>query len=67
MDYKYIFFKVVMILFVVLYFFYTIVISKQVKIMNKTLHDKYNWLILLITSLQVTASLILLILAIFLI
>jgi hypothetical protein len=38
--------------------------------MNKALHDKYNWLILLVTSLQVTASLIILIivlLAVFLI
>ena len=67
MDFKSIFFKIIMILFAVLYFFYAVVISKQVQIMNKTLQDKYNWLIFLITSIQVTASLILLILAIFLI
>ncbi|MEK7633928.1 MAG: DUF5657 family protein [Patescibacteria group bacterium] len=62
-----IFFKIIMIFFALFYFFYTLVISKQVQIMDKTLQDKYNWVILLITSLQVTVSLILLILAIFLI
>jgi len=62
-----IFFKIIMILLAVFYFFYALVISKQVKIMDKTLQDKYNWVVLLITSLQVTVSLILLILAIFLI
>jgi hypothetical protein len=56
-----IFFKLVMIIFTFFYFFYALVISKQVKIMNKTLQDRYNWLILLVTSLQVTVSLILLI------
>lgn len=62
-----IFFKIIMIFFALFYFFYALVISKQVKIMDKTLQDKYNGLVLLITSLQVTISLILLILAIFLI
>lgn len=60
-------FKIIMIVFALLYFFYALVISKQVKIMDKTLQDKYNGFVFLITSLQVTASLILLILAIFLI
>lgn len=62
-----IFFKIIMIFFALFYFFYALVIFKQVKIMDKTLQDKYNGLVLLITSLQVTISLILLILAIFLI
>jgi len=62
-----IFFKTIMIVSAVSYFFYALVISKQVKTMDKTLQDKYNWVVLLITSLQVTVSLILLILAIFLI
>ena len=62
-----IFFKIIMIFFALFYFFYALVISKQVKIMDKTLQDKYNWFVFLITSLQVTVSLILLILAIFLI
>lgn len=62
-----IFFKIIMIFFALFYFFYALVISKQVKIMDKTLQDKYNWIVLLITSLQVMVSLILLILAMFLI
>ena len=65
-----VFFKLFMIIFTFFYFFYALVIAKQVKIMNKALQDKHNWLILLITSLQITVSLILLtilILAIFLI
>ena len=63
-------FKTIMIFFALFYFVYALVISKQVNIMDKVLQDKHNWLILLITSLQVTISLILLlilILAIFLI
>ncbi|TRZ51306.1 hypothetical protein D4R99_04565 [bacterium] len=61
------FLKIVMVILAIFYFFYALVISKQVKVMDKTLQDKYNWLIFLITSLQVTVSLILLIFAIFLI
>jgi len=64
MDLKDIFFKIISILFAIFYYFYALVISKQVKIMDKALQDKYNWLILLITSLQVTVSLILLIILI---
>jgi len=59
-----IFFKLIMIIFTFFYFFYALVISKQVKIMDKALQDKYNWLILLVTSLQVTVSLILLLILI---
>lgn len=58
---KNIFFMLFTILFAIFYFFYALVISKQVQVMNKALQDKYNWLILLVTSLQVTASLIILI------
>lgn len=64
MDLKNIFFKVIITLFAIFYYFYALVISKQVKIMDEALQDKYNWLILLITSLQVTVSLILLIILI---
>jgi hypothetical protein len=61
MDFKDIIFKVVIALFAIFYYLYALVISKQVKIMNKTLQDEHNRLILFMTSLQVTASLIILI------
>jgi len=64
MDLKDIFFKIISILFAIFYYFYALVIAKQVKIMDKALQDKYNGLILLITSLQLTVSLILLIILI---
>lgn len=64
MDLKNIFYKVIISLFAVFYYLYALVIAKQVKIMDKALQDKHNWLILLITSLQVTVSLILLIILI---
>ena len=64
MDFKDIIFKIISILFAVFYYFYALIIAKQVKIMDKTLQDKYNGLIILITSLQVTVSLILLIILI---
>jgi ABC-type multidrug transport system permease subunit len=64
MDLKDIFFKIISILFAIFYYLYALVIAKQVKTMDKALQDKYNWLILLITSLQVTVSLILLIILI---
>jgi hypothetical protein len=63
---NFIFIKIILILFSVLYILYTLVISKQVKIMDKTLQDKYNWIIILVTSIQVTISIILLILTILL-
>lgn len=59
-----IFFKLIIVFFAVFYYFYALVIAKQVKTMDKALQDKYNWLILLITSLQVTVSLILLLILI---
>jgi len=58
---KNIFFILFSMVFAIFYFFYALVISKQVQVMNKALQDKYNWIILFITSLQVTASLIILI------
>lgn len=61
------FFKGFMIFLAVFYFLYALVISRQVKVMDETLKDKYNWLVFLITSIQVTAALILMIFAIFLI
>lgn len=61
MDIKDIAFKVILILFAVFYYLYALVISKQVKIMDRTLQDEHNGFILFITSLQVTVSLILLI------
>jgi len=61
MDFKNIIFKVIISLFAVFYYFYALVISKQVKIMDRTLQDKYNGIILFVTSLQVTVSLIILI------
>jgi hypothetical protein len=60
-------FKIIMIVLAIFYFLYAMVVVNQVKIMKKTLQDKHNPLISFITSLQVTVSLILLILAIFLI
>lgn len=62
-----IFFKIVMIFIAIFYLLYALVISKQVKIMDKTLKDKHNGFIILITSFQLTISMILLILTIFLI
>lgn len=59
-----IFLKIISTLFAIFYYFYALVIAKQVKIMDKALQDKYNWFILFVTSLQVTVSLIILIIVI---
>jgi len=70
MDFKDIIFKVIISLFAIFYYFYALVVSKQVKIMDITVQDEHNGLIVFITSLQVTASLVILIivlLAIFII
>lgn len=56
-----IFFKITIACFALFYYLYAFVISKQVKTMDKALHDKYNGIILFVTSFQVTISLILLI------
>ena len=58
---KNIFFILFAMIFAIFYFFYALVIAKQVQVMDKALQDKYNWLILFVTSLQVTVSLIILI------
>jgi len=70
MDFKDTIFKVIISLFAIFYYFYALVVSKQVKIMDITVQDEHNGLIVFITSLQVTASLVILIivlLAIFII
>ena len=70
MDFKDIIFKVIISLFAIFYYFYALVVSKQVKIMDITVQDEHNGLIVFVTSLQVTASLVILIivlLAIFII
>lgn len=58
---KNIFFILFAVIFAIFYFFYALVISKQVQVMNKALQDKYNWIIIFVTSLQVTAALVILI------
>lgn len=62
-----IFFKVSAIVLALIFLLFSIVVSKQVNIMTKTLEDKFNWFVILISSLQITAALILLIFAIFLV
>jgi len=62
-----IFFKVSAILLAIIYLLYAIVVSKQVKIMIKTLEDEFDFIVSFISSLQITVALILLIFAIFLV
>jgi uncharacterized membrane protein len=62
-----IFFKTSAIVLGVIYLLYSIVLSKQVNIMTKTLEDKFNLFVNLISSIQITVAIILLIFAIFLI
>ena len=61
------FFKISAVLLAILYLLYAIVVSKQVKIMIKTLEDKFNFVVSFVSSLQITVALILLIFAIFLV
>ncbi len=61
MDFKDLIFKIIIGLTAFFYYLYSLVISKQVKIMDKTLKDEHNWLILFISTLQVTVALIILI------
>lgn len=61
-----IFFKISAIIVSIIFLLFSIVVSKQVNIMTKTLEDKFNWFIILVSSLQVTVALILIIFAIFL-
>lgn len=60
-----VFFKIAAIILVLIYLLYAFVVSKQIKIMTKTLEDKFNWLMVFIGSLQITLGLILLIFVIF--
>jgi hypothetical protein len=61
MDIKDLIFKIIIGLVAFFYYLYALVISKQAKIMDKTLKDEHNWLILFVSTLQVTVSLIILI------
>ena len=63
MDIKDLIFKIIIGLTALFYYLYSLVISKQVKIMDKTLKDEHNWLILFVSTLQVTVALIILIIA----
>lgn len=62
-----IFFKISLIILSVIYLLYAFVVSKHVKIMIRTLEDKFNYLVVFLCSLQITVGLILLIFAVFLI
>lgn len=69
MDINFIFpilIKTTAIILGVIYVLYSIVLSRQVKIMIKTLEDSLNPIIILVSSIQTTVALILLIFAIFL-
>lgn len=63
MDFKDLIFKIIIGLTAFFYYLYSLVISKQAKIMDRTLKDEHNWLILFISTLQVTVALIILIIA----
>ncbi len=63
----YIAFKTFAIIFSVFYLFYALVIRKQTQIMNKTLQVENNGIFSVISSLQITAALILIIFAILLV
>ncbi len=62
-----VFFKISSIILAVIYLLYALVISKQVGTMTKTLEDKFNVVVSLVSSIQITASLILLVFALFLV
>jgi hypothetical protein len=62
-----IFFKVSAILLAIIYLLYAVVVSKQVKVMIKTLEDKFNFIVSFVSSLQITVALILLIFSLFLV
>lgn len=61
MDFKDLIFKIIIGLTAFFYYLYALVISKQAKIMDRTLKDEHNWLILFVSALQVTVALIILI------
>lgn len=60
-------FKIGAIIFAFIFLLYGIVIGRQVTIMNRTLEDKFNHVISLVSSIQIAAAFILLIFSIFLI
>lgn len=59
--------KVFAIVSSILFFIYSIVIYRQTQIMIRTMTLKHNWLILLISLIQVIVSLILLLFAFFIV
>ncbi|PIP62997.1 hypothetical protein COW98_01005 [Candidatus Roizmanbacteria bacterium CG22_combo_CG10-13_8_21_14_all_35_9] len=60
-------FKIIAIFLSIFYLLYSVVVKKQVAIMDKALTDRFNQFIFLVCSLQITAALILLIFSIFLV
>ncbi|MFZ6035271.1 MAG: DUF5657 family protein [Patescibacteria group bacterium] len=58
-------FKVAAIFIAIMYVLYSVIIAKQVRIMDKSLEASFNQFIFFVCSLQTTAALILLIFAIF--
>ncbi len=60
-------FKSSAIIVAIIYLLYALVVSKQVRIMTKTLEDKFNFVVIFISSLEITAAFILLIFTIFLV
>lgn len=59
-------FKISAIILSLIYFVYAMVVSKQVKIMTKTLEDNFNFLVFFISKLEIALAFILLIFSIFL-
>lgn len=59
--------KIAFIILALVYFLYSLVFSKNVKLMTKILETKFNRLIIFISSFQMIISLILLFFAIFLV
>jgi hypothetical protein len=60
-------FKAVAVLLSVFYLLYSLIIGKQIRIMGKTVDDKANQFLYLISSVQTAAAFILLIFSIFLV
>lgn len=60
-------FKLGLTILAIVYVLYALVVAKQIKIMVNTLEDKFNYLFVFISNLQVAIGFILLIFAIFLI
>ncbi len=60
-------FKSFAIIFSVFYLFYALVIRKQTQVMNRTLQVENNGIFSIVSSLQITAALILILLAILLV